>query len=74
MAGVKSAGVLPCSEVRGQPGLSAAGASQEALHDEKVRAAMRTRDALSLLIEGRLSSPDGRSELVEPAARMVLEK
>jgi transposase-like protein len=35
---------------------------------------MRTREALSSLIEGRLSSPDGRSELVQLATRLILEE
>jgi putative transposase len=30
---------------------------------KRVPASMRTRETLSSLIEGRLSSPDGRSEL-----------
>jgi transposase-like protein len=35
---------------------------------------MRTRETLSSLIEGRLSSPDGRSELVRLATRLILEE
>jgi transposase-like protein len=35
---------------------------------------MRTREALTALIEGRLSSPDGRSELVRLATRLILEE
>lgn len=35
---------------------------------------MRTRETLSSLIEGRLSSPDGRSELVQLATRLILEE
>ncbi|MEJ2518701.1 MAG: transposase [Methyloceanibacter sp.] len=35
---------------------------------------MRTRESLSALIEGRLSSPDGRSELVKLATRLILEE
>jgi transposase-like protein len=35
---------------------------------------MRTRESLSALIEGRLSSPDGRSELVRLATRLILEE
>jgi transposase-like protein len=35
---------------------------------------MRTRETLSSLIEGRLSSPDGRSELVKLATRLILEE
>jgi hypothetical protein len=35
---------------------------------------MRTRQSLSDLIEGRLSSPDGRSELVKLATRLIVEE
>jgi transposase-like protein len=35
---------------------------------------MRTRETLSALIEGRLSSPDGRSELVKLATRLIVEE
>jgi hypothetical protein len=35
---------------------------------------MRTRQNLSDLIEGRLSSADGRSELVKLAARLIIEE
>ena len=35
---------------------------------------MRTREALSALIEGRLASPAGRSELVELATRLIVEE
>ena len=35
---------------------------------------MRTREALSALIEGRLASPAGRSELVELATRLIIEE
>ena len=41
---------------------------------KRVPASMRTREALSSLIEGRLSSPDGRSELVQLATRLILEE
>ena len=40
----------------------------------RVPASMRTRESLSALIEGRLSSPDGRSELVKRATRLILEE
>ena len=40
----------------------------------RVPASMRTRETLSALIEGRLSSPDGRSELVRLATRLILEE
>ena len=40
----------------------------------RVPASMRTRETLSALIEGRLSSPDGRSELVKLATRLILEE
>jgi transposase-like protein len=35
---------------------------------------MRTRQSLSELIEGRLSSPDGRAELVKLATRLIVEE
>ncbi len=35
---------------------------------------MRTREALSALIEGRLASPAGRSELIELATRLIVEE
>jgi len=41
---------------------------------KRVPASMRTRETLSALIEGRLSSPDGRSELVKLATRLILEE
>ena len=41
---------------------------------KRVPASMRTRETLSALIEGRLSSPDGRSELVELATRLIVEE
>ena len=41
---------------------------------KRVPASMRTRETLSSLIEGRLSSPDGRSELVRLATRLILEE
>jgi len=40
----------------------------------RLPASMRTRQNLSELIEGRLSSSAGRSELVELAARLILEE
>ena len=36
----------------------------------RVPASMRTRESLSDLIEGRLSSADGRAELVKLATRL----
>ena len=44
----------------------AAGASK------RVPGSMRTRQSLSDLIEGRLSSPDGRAELVRLATRLIV--
>jgi putative transposase len=41
---------------------------------KRLPASMRTRQNLSDLIEGRLSSPDGRSELVKLAARLIIEE
>jgi putative transposase len=40
----------------------------------RIPASMRTREALSALIEGRLTSPAGRSELVELATRLIVEE
>ena len=41
---------------------------------KRLPASMRTRQNLSELIEGRLSSSTGRSELVELAARLIIEE
>ncbi len=41
---------------------------------ERVPASMRTRQSLSDLIEGRLSSPDGCAELVRLATRLIVEE
>jgi len=41
---------------------------------KRLPASMRTRQNLSELIEGRLSSSKGRSELVELAARLIIEE
>ncbi len=41
---------------------------------KRIPASMRTRESLTALIEGHLSSPDGRSELVKLATRLVLEE
>lgn len=40
----------------------------------RLPASMRTRQSLSELIEGRLSSADGRSDLVRLAARLIIEE
>ena len=40
----------------------------------RIPGSMRTRQSLSDLIEGRLSSPDGRSELVKLATRLIVEE
>jgi len=42
--------------------------------NKRVPASMRARETLSALIEGRLSSPGGRSELVKLATRLILEE
>ena len=42
--------------------------------NRRIPASMRTRASLSALIEGRLSSADGRSELVKLATRLILEE
>jgi putative transposase len=41
---------------------------------QRVPGSMRTRQSLSDLIEGRLSSPDGRAELVRLATRLMVEE
>ncbi len=41
---------------------------------KRVPASMRTRQSLSDVIEGRLSSPAGREELVKLAARLIIEE
>jgi putative transposase len=41
---------------------------------KRIPASMRTREALAALIEGRLASPAGRSELVELATRLIVEE
>ena len=41
---------------------------------QRVPASMRTRQSLSDLIAGRLSSPDGRAELVKLATRLIVEE
>ena len=41
---------------------------------KRIPASMQTREALSALIEGRLASPAGRSELVELATRLIVEE
>lgn len=40
----------------------------------RVPRSMRTRQSLSDLIEGRLSSPDGRAEPVRPATRLIVDE
>ena len=40
----------------------------------RIPASMRTREALSALIEGRLAAPAGRSERVELATRLIVEE
>ena len=42
--------------------------------EKRIPASMRTREALAALIEGRLASPAGRSELVELATRLIVEE
>jgi len=41
---------------------------------KRVPGSMRTRKSLSELIEGRLSSVDGRGELVKLATRLIIEE
>jgi hypothetical protein len=52
----------------------AAGASKEHPMPQRVPVSMRTRQSLSDLIEGRLSSLEGRAELVKLAVRGRLEE
>ena len=40
----------------------------------RILGSMRTRESLSDLVEGRLSSPEGRSELLRLATRLVVEE
>ena len=42
--------------------------------EKRIPASMRTREALSALIEGRLASPAGRAELVALATRLIVEE
>ena len=42
--------------------------------EKRVPPSMRTRQALSQLIEGRLASADGRGELVKLATRLIVEE
>ena len=42
--------------------------------DKRIPGSMHTREALSELIEGRLSAPDARSELVRLATRLIIEE
>ena len=41
---------------------------------QRIPASERTREALSDLIEGRLSSEAGRTELVQLATRLIVEE
>ena len=41
---------------------------------KRIPSSMRTRQSLSDLIEGRLSSPIGRAELVRLATRLIVEE
>ena len=41
---------------------------------KSVPASMRACESLSDLIEGRLSSADGRAALVKPATRLIVEE
>jgi len=41
---------------------------------KRVPGSMRTRQSLSDLVEGRLSTPDGRAELVKLASRLIIEE
>ena len=52
----------------------AAGANKEHPVAKRLPASMGTRESLTDLIEGRLSSADGRSELVKLATRLIVEE
>ena len=52
----------------------AAGASKEVPHVEETTGVDATRQSLSDVIEGRLSSPAGREELVKLAMRLIIEE
>lgn len=41
---------------------------------KRVQASMHTRQSLSNLIEGRLSSPDARADLLKLATRLIVEE
>ena len=41
---------------------------------KRIQASMQTRQALSSLIEGRLSSPDARADLIKLATRLIVEE
>jgi hypothetical protein len=66
--------VLPCWEGYRPPAPVAAGASKEHPMEKRIPASMRTRHSLSELIEGRLASSDGLSELVKLATRLIIEE
>jgi hypothetical protein len=58
-----------------EDGLGKAGPSpKEHPMAKRIPASMRTREALQALIEGRLASPAGRSELVALATRPIVEE
>ena len=42
--------------------------------EKRIPGSMRTRESLSELIEGRLSAPDARTELVRLATRLIIEE
>ena len=42
--------------------------------EKRIPGSMRTREALSELIEGHLSTPDARSQLVLLATRLIVEE
>jgi putative transposase len=42
--------------------------------DKRVPASMRSRQQLSDLIEGQLSSADGRADLIKLATRLIVEE
>ena len=42
--------------------------------EKRIPGSMRTRETLSELIEGRLSAPDARSELMRLATRLIASR
>ena len=68
-------GCILAEEFEGDPpGSAPAPARSTSTAGETSTGSMRTRQSLSDLIEGRLSSADGRAELVRLATRLIVEE